>query len=152
MPDNKIDNDDTDIEMDDEFNEDSLVSFQPITPGSRSRKVTVIERPVVQHNRNHSKCSTLCATTYQAARDRKRAVSTVVNPIQHFQRPVNSCSDETSASEMDSSDVRSVTAHVPTRRKSKFLIKKEQEKKPIEGKWKLMGNINYEDYLSEVGE
>jgi len=158
-------NDDTDIELDDEFNEDSIVTFKP-TPATKSRfrKVTVIERPtgLLKHNSNsnhsshshHSKCSTLCASTYQASRERKRAQSTIVNPMisslpLHRQMNGTSTSDETSASEIESSF--SQNKATPTRRKSKFVIKKEQEKKVIEGKWKLVGNINYEEYLTEVG-
>jgi len=157
-------NDDTDIELDDEFNEDTIVTFKPThETKSRFRKVTVIERPIGLQKLNsnsshsshshHSKCSTLCASTYQASRERKRAQSTIVNPmLPSCHRNVNatSTSDETSASEIDDSSY-SQNKTTPTRRKSKFVIKKELEKKVIEGRWKLVGNINFEEYLSEVG-
>ena len=72
-------------------------------------------------------------------------------PSCHRNVNATSTSDETSASEIDDSSY-SQNKTTPTRRKSKFVIKKELEKKVIEGRWKLVGNINFEEYLSEVGE
>lgn len=143
-------NDDTDIELDDEFNEESLVTFQsPARRQTRMRKVTVVEAPGHHHHHNHSKCSTGCAQTYQASRDkRRRAVSTIVNPMLHLtSKQTCSTSEDTSATE--SSD--EVTKLVPVRKKSRFTIKKE-ETKLVEGKWKLIGNRNYEEYLTELGK
>ena len=148
---NNSTNDDTDIELDDEFNEESLVTFQsPARRQTRMRKVTVIEAPGHNgHHHNHSKCSTGCAQTYQASRDkRRRAVSTIVNPMLHLtSKQTCSTSEDTSANE--SSD--EVSKLVPVRKKSRFTIKKE-DPKLVEGKWKLIGNRNYEEYLTELGK
>jgi len=122
-------NDDTDIELDDEFNEESLLTFE--RPAERRRKVTVTERP------HH--CSTLCATTYKAARDRRRVTTTIAPTFS-----ATSTSEDTESSD----DVGKI---VPLRRKSRFQIKKEETKKLVEGRWKQVGSRNYEEYLTELG-
>ena len=123
------------------------------------RKVTVIEAPNFNsnqrktsvtnnehHHHNHSKCFTGCAQTYQASRDkRRRAVSTIVNPMISIKQTC-STSEDTSATE----SCDEVTKLTPIRKKSRFTMKKE-ETKLVEGKWKLIGNRNYEEYLTELG-
>ena len=132
--------------MDDEFNEESLVTFQaPARKQTRMRKVTVIEAP---GHHNHATCSTGCALTYQASREkRRRAVSTMVNPMLH-QTFKETCSTSEDTSANESSD--ELTKSVPVRKKSRFGIKKD-DTKLVEGKWKLIGNRNYEEYLTEIG-
>ena len=100
-------------------------------PAERRRKVTVTERP------HH--CSTLCATTYKAARDRRRVTTTIAPTFS-----ATSTSEDTESSD----DVGKI---VPLRRKSRFQIKKEETKKLVEGRWKQVGSRNYEEYLTELG-
>ena len=93
--------------------------------------MTVTERP------HH--CSTLCATTYKAARDRRRVTTTIAPTFS-----ATSTSEDTESSD----DVGKI---VPLRRKSRFQIKKEETKKLVEGRWKQVGSRNYEEYLTELG-
>ena len=105
-------------------------------PAERRRKVTVIERP--------HQCSTLCATTYQAARTRRN--TTITNTF-------NSQNDTTTAmstsEDAESSD--EVGKIVPLRRKSRFQFRRSETKKLVEGRWKLVGSRNFEEYLTSLG-
>ena len=130
-------NDDTDIELDDEFNEESLLTFE--RPAERRRKVTVIERP--------HQCSTMCATTYQAARTRTRRNTTVTNT---FNSHNDSASAMSTSEDAESSD--DVGKIVAIRKKSRYQVRRTENKKLVEGKWKLVGSRNYEEYLTELGE
>ena len=40
----------------------------------------------------------------------------------------------------------------PVRKNSRFQIKKEESRKLVEGKWKLIGSRNFEEYLTELGK
>ena len=130
-------NDDTDIELDDEFNEESLLTFE--RPAERRRKVTVIERP--------HQCSTMCATTYQAARTRTRRNTTVTNTFNSHNDSANAMSTSEDAESSD--DVGKIVA---IRKKSRYQVRRTENKKLVEGKWKLVGSRNYEEYLTELGE
>lgn len=130
-------NDDTDIELDDEFNEESLLTFE--RPAERRRKVTVIERPHL--------CSTMCATTYQAARTRTRRNTTITNTFNSHTDSANAMS--TSEDAESSEDVGKI---VTIRKKSRYQVRRTENKKLVEGRWKLVGSRNYEEYLTELGE
>ena len=130
-------NGDTDIELDDEFNEESLLTFE--RPAERRRKVTVIERP--------HQCSTMCATTYQAARTRTRRNTTVTNTFNSHNDSANAMSTSEDAESSD--DVGKIVA---IRKKSRYQVRRTENKKLVEGKWKLVGSRNYEEYLTELGE
>ena len=127
-------NDDTDIELDDEFNEESLLSFEK--PPERRRRVTVLEKP-----HHHSGCSTLCAATYQAARQRRRTITT------NCQANMSAMS---TSEDGETSDGAGKVA--PVRKNSRFQVKREESRKMVEGRWKLVGSRNYEDYLTELGK
>ena len=137
-------NDDTDIELDDEFNEESLLTFE--RPQERRRKVTVLEKP-----HHHSDCSTLCAATYQAARERRRTVTN------NYQTNMSNMSNMTNMSSVMSTSEDAETSDevgkvAPLRMISRFQMKKEEPRKLVEGRWKLVGSRNFEDYLTELGK
>ena len=142
-------NDDTDIELDDEFNEESLLTFE--RPQERRRKVTVVENP-----HSHSGCSTLCAATYQAARQRRRTITnnspsnvSTMSTMSNMST-MSTMSNMSSSEDADTSD--GVSKLAPVRKNSRFQIKKEEPRKLVEGRWKLIGSRNYEEYLAELGK
>ena len=138
-----VTNDDTDIELDDEFNEESLLTFEK--PPERRRKVTVLENP-----HHHSGCSTLCAATYQAARQRRRTITNNSPSNVSTMSTMSNMSNMSSSEDADTSD--GVSKLAPVRKNSRFQIKKEEPRKLVEGRWKLIGSRNYEEYLAELGK
>ena len=139
----EVSNDDTDIELDDEFNEESLLTFEK--PPERRRKVTVIANP-----HHHSGCSTLCAATYQAARERRRTVTNNYHSNMSNMSNMSNVSNMSTSEDAETSD--EVGKMIPVRKNSRFRIKKEESRKLVEGKWKLIGSRNYEEYLTELGK
>jgi len=151
-------NEDTDVEADDDFEELSEVTFQPVDvndselkvvgASQRVRKSTIMNNTNPMLNpQNHSKCSTHCASTYHTSRDRRRrAVSSVVSPqIFSTNKKIVSTSEDTSLDE--SSDE---LAKLRVRKKSKFNPQKHQTQM-IEGTFKLEASKNYEEFLAAIG-
>ena len=158
MKEEEATNDDTDIELDDEFNEESLLTFEK--PPERRRKVTVVENP-----HYHSGCSTLCAATYQAARERRR---TITNNCQSNLSNMSNISNKSNMSNLSNMSNMSYMSNMstssdaetsdgagtvtPVRKNSRFQVKREESRKMVEGRWKLVGSRNYEEYLAELGK
>jgi len=173
-------NEDTDIEADDEFKEYSEVRLEEPekTRKTRARKSTIVAGKLLQgtevpQNKKASTClacPTNCAHTYSHTRDkRRRAVSTVVSPLssnlnnnnsisnmrqnllnKNINKHIQDTSEDTESLEESEKDDKVPKLRV--RKKSKFLMKGVvEEKRPIEGSYKLVGSINYEDYLGKVG-
>ena len=145
-----VTNDDTDIELDDEFNEESLLTFEK--PPERRRKVTVLENP-----HHHSGCSTLCAATYQAARQRRRTITNNCHSNMSSMSSMSNMSNMSNMSSMMSTSEDAETSDevgkvAPVRKSSRFQMKKEEPRKLVEGRWKLIGSRNYEEYLTELGK
>lgn len=170
-------NEDTDIEADDELKEYSEVRMEDPQPPPhtevkpkprRTRKSTVIGKetviaPVSSAPKAHvgSCCSTNCAHTYTNARERRRrAISTIISPFRSDSqvslinnnslatKQVNSTSEDTESPEDTSEQVTKQRV----RKKSRFAVKgQSEEKKAIEGTYKLVGSINYEEYLALLG-
>jgi len=145
-------NDDTDIE-DDVFDEYSEVSFENKVGNERKPtkfreeksdgKVSVSSPSSVKHKPClHTRCCTLCASTYTNARSRRKTLSALAHErkISAFKKAISEDSDESS-----------IASPVPQRKISKFKMETLPEKKLIEGTYKASGSINYEEYLAAIG-
>ena len=89
----------------------------------------------------------MCATTYQVARTRTRRNTTVTNTFNSINDSANAMSTSEDAESSD--DVGKIVA---IRKKSRYQVRRTENKKLVEGKWKLVGSRNYEEYLTELGE
>jgi len=139
-------NDDTDIEADDGFKEYSKVTFEanedrqekegntkPQAREKRRKSALVSSRsPACLQT---SRCSTQCAGTYRNRRNRRKL----------------STWDPTKNLTSDDSDDNSTSSTAGRRKLSNFQVNKSGEKNLIEGTFKKIESINFENYLTAVG-
>merc|ERR1711874_395053 len=139
-----VTNDDTDIEVDDDFDEYSEVTFEDKVPKIRTDKKH--KKSIQSDNKGktclHTTCCTQCASTYNNPRSRRKTVSAL-----SYERQLAVQKGAVS----EDSDASSLASPQGRRKASVFRIERVPEQKLIEGTYKHSGSINYEEYLAAIG-
>jgi copper(I)-binding protein len=126
---------DTDIEANNGFNEyiddpeEGNIKAVTLKPAAEFVSISSIPPPCLQSSR----CSTQCASTY---RNRRKTLAAISNDA--IKKSLVS----------EDSDDNSSSSTACMRKISKFRI---PEKKLIEGRFKHITSINYEEYLAAIG-